>query len=146
MGMHSKGYRKHKAKLLQHLGEEVYCQLGKSAVHGVGVFAIRRIPRGVNPLRAYKKHGEIRYSKKELRSLPHPVRKLIDKYCYYENGTVLVPELGLNTMDLALYVNHSRKPNVALAKDDRLETLRAIAVGEELTMNYDVNFGGEHFF
>lgn len=146
MGARSRGSRKRKTRLLKHLRDDVYCRLGASAIHGVGVFAIRSIPKGVNPLRGVKKPVEIRYSKKELRALPQRVRKLIDQFCADEKGTVLIPALGLNTMHLALYVNHSRKPNVAFAKDNRLETLRVIASGEELTMNYDVNFGEKHAF
>lgn len=146
MGTPKKGQRKLKKKLLKHLREDVYCQVGRSAVHGVGVFAIRRIPKGVNPLKGYKQPREIRYSRKDLRLLPHAVRKLIDRFCFDEKESVLIPGLGLNTMNLALYVNHSRKPNVAFAKPDCLETLRAIARGEELTMNYDVSFGAKHIF
>ena len=35
---------KQKKKLLKHLAEEVYCRLGASPTHGVGVFAIRKGP------------------------------------------------------------------------------------------------------
>jgi hypothetical protein len=146
MGISRKRRRKFRAKFLRHLREDVYCRLGQSSVHGVGVFAIRTIPKGVNPLKGYKKYREIRYSWKELNSLPSGVRKLIDRFCYYENGTILISTLGLNTMDIALYVNHSKNPNVSYAKRGRLATLKSIKHGEELTMNYDANFGGKHVF
>ena len=35
--------------MLKHLRENVYCRLAPSTVHGVGVFAVRDIPAGVDP-------------------------------------------------------------------------------------------------
>jgi len=29
--------------------EKVYCRLAPSSVHGVGIFAIKDIPKGINP-------------------------------------------------------------------------------------------------
>jgi hypothetical protein len=36
-----------KSRVLEHLQTEVYCRLGISKVHGIGVFAIRSIPKGL---------------------------------------------------------------------------------------------------
>lgn len=144
--MSKKDHRKLKTTLLKHLREDVYCQLGISDIHGVGVFAIRAIPKGVNPFKGGRPYREISFSKKELPSLPYRVRRLIDRFCYSENGTFLIPEFGLNAMDIAFYVNHSRNPNVSFVKNGYLKTKRAVAAGEELTMNYDADFGGEHLF
>ena len=129
-----------------HLREEVYCRVAASDIHGVGVFAIRAIAKGVNPFRGSGPSREIRVSRHELRSLPHRVRGLIDMYCVAEKGTFLIPELGLNRMDIAFYVNHSARPNIAYMRKGLMKTTRAIRAGEELTLNYDATFGETHDF
>ena len=133
-------------KLLAHLSQEVFCHLGVSPVHGIGVFAIRAIPKGVNPLRSRLKFEEIKFSHAEIKTLPRSVRKEIEIFCYYDKQAVSVPAIGLNAMNMAVYLNHSKKPNVEYKKNGQLTTLRPIKKGEELMMDYDVNFGEVHVF
>ena len=56
-----------KQKLLKHLSQEVYCHLAASSVNGVGVFALRAIPKGVEPLRSLVQEDEIRFTKEEIK-------------------------------------------------------------------------------
>jgi SET domain-containing protein len=49
-------------------------------------------------------------------------------------------------MDMAIYLNHSKKPNVKMKKDGSFTCLKAIKTGEELTMDYDHSFGETHIF
>jgi SET domain-containing protein len=135
-----------KQKLLQHLNDEVYCRLGASPMHGVGVFAIRRIPKGINPLNSRIRYKEVQFSREELKQLPSSVKKLLDIFCYYKDDVVHVPEIGMNAMDMALYLNHSKTPNVRYLKGGAFETLRSIRNGEEITMDYDDSFGDVHIF
>ncbi len=135
-----------KKKILAHLSQEVYCHLGVSPVHGIGVFAIRSIPKGVNPMRSRLKFDEVKFTHAELKSLPRSVRKEIDIFCYYEDDHVLIPSIGLNSMNMAVYLNHSKIPNVQYKKNGQLITLRAIKKDEELMMDYDINFGEVHTF
>ena len=135
-----------KQKLLQHLNDEVFCRLGASPMHGVGVFAIRRIPKGINPLNSRIRYKEVLFSREELKQLPSSVKKLLDIFCYYKDDVVHVPEIGMNAMDMALYLNHSKTPNVRYLKGGAFETLRSIRSGEEITMDYDISFGDVHIF
>jgi len=135
-----------KQKLLQHLNDEVFCRLGASPMHGVGVFAIRRIPKGINPLNSRIRYKEVLFSREELKQLPNSVKKLLDIFCYYKDDVVHVPEIGMNAMDMALYLNHSKTPNVRYLKGGAFETLRSIRSGEEITMDYDISFGDVHIF
>ena len=130
-----------KKKLLQHLNEEVYCRLGVSKVHGIGVFAIKPIPKGVNPLKSKMKYKDVPFTHKELKGVPASVKKQMKIFCYFDKDKFLVPSLGLNSMDLAVYLNHSKNPNVQFKKNDKLVTLKSIKVGEELMMDYDLSFG-----
>jgi SET domain-containing protein len=135
-----------KKKLLEHLKEEVYCRLGVSKVHGIGVFALKPIPKGVNPLKSKVKYKDVPISHKELKGIPTSVKKQMKIFCYFDKDEFLVPTIGLNSMDLAVYLNHSKKPNVVFKKNEKLVTLRDIKTGEELFMDYDINFGEKHTF
>jgi SET domain-containing protein len=135
-----------KKKLLKHLNQDIYCKLGISSLHGIGVFAIRAIPKGINPLKSLISHKEIKFSRKEIKALPRSVRKQIEIFCYCAGDEVLVPNSGLNNMDMAIYLNHSKKPNLRFKKNGSLETLRNIKAGEELVMDYDHSFGEKHIF
>ena len=137
---------KQKKKLLQHLEEEVFCRLGSSPTHGVGVFAIRSIAKGINPLRSVTPKKEINFKKDELKHLPKGVRKQIKMFCYYDDKEVHIPIVGLNTMDYSIFLNHSKVPNIRLKKSGQFETLHKIKIGEELVMDYDHSFGEEHIF
>jgi SET domain-containing protein len=135
-----------KKRLLKHLSEEVYCRLGVSPIHGIGVFAVRAIEKGVDPLRSLVSHKEISFTREELKNLPKGVRKQIEMFCYYDDKEVLISTMGLNTMDYAIYINHSKTPNLIMKKSGRFETLTKIRVGDELFMDYDHSFGATHIF
>ena len=133
-------------KLLEHLNKEVYCKLGVSPVHGIGVFAVRPIPKGIHPLISYLNVKEVDINKKLISDLPKGVRQQIDTFCYYDKKKVSIPTIGLNSFDLAVYLNHSKKPNLRFKKAGVLVSLREIAEGEELFIDYDISFGEKHFF
>ncbi len=133
-------------KMLRHLQEEVYCRLGVSPVHGIGVFAVRPIPKGVNPMRTWHDVKEVPIPLKEIKGLSKGVRKELDMFCYYDKEEMLIPSVGMNTMNMAVYLNHSKKPSVKYLKNGQLVTLKAIRSGEELMLDYDISFGEKHFF
>lgn len=135
-----------KKKIIQHLETEVFCKLGVSPIHGIGVFAVRPIPKGVNPLRSYIRMREIDVPKKEIKHLPKGVRSQIDMFCFYNRKIVSIPVNGLNSFDLAVYLNHSKQPNLRFKKNGALESLKAIDQGEELFIDYDISFGEKHYF
>jgi SET domain-containing protein len=135
-----------KKKIIQHLEQEVFCKLGISPIHGIGVFAIRAIPKGINPLKSYIGNREIDVTKKEIKNLPKGVRNQIDMFCFYDRKKVSIPVNGLNSFDLAVYLNHSKQPNLRFKKNGELQSLKSIAEGEELFIDYDISFGEKHFF
>jgi len=134
-----------KKKILQHLESEVFCKLGVSPIHGIGVFAVRPISKGVNPLKSYLHFKEIDIDKKDIKHLPKGVRSQIDMFCFYDRKSVSIPSIGLNSFDLAVYLNHSKQPNLRFKKNGALESLAHIAEGEELFIDYDISFGEKHY-
>ena len=135
-----------KSRVLEHLQKEVYCRLGISKVHGIGVFAIRTIPKGVKPLVSLIKIKEFEFSKQEIKQLPASVRKEVDMFCYYDSKKYLIPSIGLNSMNMAFYMNHSKNPNVGFLKNGDIVALKQIEADDELLFDYDEAFGEEHFF
>ena len=135
-----------KKRIIQHLEEEVFCKLGISPIHGIGVFAIRPIAKGINPLKSYIGNREIDIPKKDIKHLPKGVRSQIDMFCYYNRTKVSIPVNGMNSFDLAVYLNHSKRPNLRFKKNGTLQSLISIAEGEELFIDYDISFGEKHKF
>ena len=135
-----------KARILKHLQTEVYCRLGISPVHGIGVFAIKDIPKGAKPLVSLIKIKEYSFSKKEINKLPSSVRNEIRMFCYYDKDEYLIPSIGLNAMNMAFYMNHSKTPNVKYLKNNDIVALRKIKANEELFFDYDLAFGEVHIF
>jgi SET domain-containing protein len=136
----------HKKKLLDHLQNEVFCRLGSSKTHGVGVFAIRAIKKDINPLVSWLDGREIKFTKAELKHLPLAVRKQIERFCFYDTKKTLIPRIGMNAMSMAIYLNHSKKPNLRLTKVGQFQALRTIKKNEELLIDYDDTFGEKHYF
>jgi SET domain-containing protein len=135
-----------KQMIMDHLVQDVFCRLGVSSLHGVGVFAIRPIKKGLNPLRRRGEFEEVRFTHDEIKVLPLGIRKQIEMFCYYDEEGVLISTMGMNTMDFSIYLNHSKEPNLRMTKEGGFEALRPIKIGEELTMDYDQSFGAEHHF
>jgi SET domain-containing protein len=67
-------------------------------------------------------------------------------FCYYDRRSVSIPVNGLNSFDLAVYLNHSKRPNLRFKKNGTLISLMNIAEGEELFIDYDISFGEKHYF
>ena len=51
-----------KEKILAHLSQEVCCHLDVSPLGGIGVFAIRAISKGLNPMRYRLKFDEVKFA------------------------------------------------------------------------------------
>ena len=135
-----------KEKLYEHLVNEVYCKLGVSTIHGIGVFALRDIPAGVAPLKSMVTNKEIKFSRVELKKVPSSVRRHLSMFCLVEKGRVFAPEIGMNAVNISIYLNHSKQPNLKFDDKDVLRAVRDIARGEELTIDYDESFDDEHDF
>ncbi len=99
-----------KEKLYDHLVNDVYCKLGVSGIHGIGVFALREIPVGTAPLKSLVTNKEIKFSRTEMKNVPSSVRKHLAMFCLIEKGRVFAPEIGMNAVNLSVYLNHSKQP------------------------------------
>lgn len=124
----------HKRKWL--LRDEAGTQIKPSPIHGMGVFAVRAIPKGTSLFG--EAHDAVLWVKeKELRQLPGEIRRLYADYCIVkEKGSLPGCPQSFNEMTVSWYLNHSAKPNVGCDRNVRVYTLRKVKVGEELTVDY----------
>lgn len=119
---------------------DVYCRLGITK-HGVGVVAIRTIPKGVDPFKRCDPFGdvlEIPEAEFEAADAPEEAKELVRDFCTLQDGKYFVPNYGIDAIDKSYFLNHSKKPNmVTTDKGETFVAARAIKKGEELTANYD---------
>jgi SET domain-containing protein len=118
--------------------DNVYCRLKPSRYGGVGVFAIRDIPKGTNPFAGCYDGNFIPVSPKEIENQPASIKEMIKDFCPFQDGKYWVIERGLNAIDISFFLNHSKEPNMIAIKDgEEFVAKRDIKAGEELTVDYD---------
>ena len=123
------------------LNSEVWCRLGPSKIHGVGVFAIRDIPTNTIIQLSPKKHIDsdtynlrIVLSETEWKKVNPEIRKIIlDRNCYLKDFDVQGYEIEHpNThQEFICFMNHSDNPN-----SNGYSTNRIVKAGEEITEKY----------
>jgi SET domain-containing protein len=115
---------------LPHLN--VYTRLKPSAIHGVGVFAIRKIPKGTQ---LFEANEEIIWiDEKQIAHLPQNLRRIYDDFCIIKDGLYGCPA-NFNNLTMAWYLNDSATPNVVVDENYNMWAIRDIAEGEELTID-----------
>ncbi|HQW44079.1 MAG: SET domain-containing protein [Chitinophagaceae bacterium] len=126
-----------KEQLLLELQQDTYVMLKPSPIEGIGVFAIRDIPKGCRTIFSAGIGDWIKVSIDEVEKLPAHSRNLVETYCLYDEENYFVPSYGFKLMDTVLYLNHSAQFNIASVNDgEQFEALRDIKAGEELLVDY----------
>jgi len=109
----------------------------RSAVHGLGVFATRRIRRGTRVVeylgeRVSHREADRRYERKSSRD-SHTFLFVVDR------GVVI--DAGANGNE-ARFINHGCDPNCEAVTEERrvfVEAIRTIRPGEELSYDYAIS-------
>ena len=70
---------KTKQRILNEL-KNTYCRLKPSKIEGVGVFAVRSIPKKTNPFKGLKKQAWYKFQISELKTLGKELLSLIDSF------------------------------------------------------------------
>jgi len=102
--------------------------LDKSPIHGLGVFAAERIPKGTKIWR-YVEGFDRCYTPKQFAKLPKAAREFLKDYAYKVDGEVIF------TVDNDHHMNHAEKPNTIL-KGGYVIASRTIPKGGEITNDY----------
>ena len=136
-----------KEELLAELNADTWVMIRPSPIEGIGVFAIRDIPKGCRTMfsKANADHDEwISVPKTEVEQLPAHSRALIENYCLYDDDNYFIAEYGFKKMDLVNFLNHADEPNIMSVNDgEYFEALRDIKAGEELMIDYGEIVDGE---
>lgn len=134
-------------EIIKDLEENVYCRLRPSRIHGVGIFAIRDIPKGRDPFKSFLPYRFAAVDADKVFKNPKidpAVKKLAgDMYSVWD-GKLYLYKGGMNGIDISFFLNHSEKPNVAATPDgESFVAVRKIKKGEELVSDhrtYSENF------
>lgn len=129
-----------KDELLQELRNDTYVMIRPSPIEGIGVFAIRDIPKGCRDMFSKPIPGKdewIKIPRKDVEELPDHSKWLVENYCLYDEENYFIAEYGFKKMDLVNFLNHSDTPNVTSINDgEYFEAIREIRAGEELLIDY----------
>jgi SET domain-containing protein len=121
---------------IEYLNSTVWATLRPSPIHGIGVFAIRDIPKGtqITDHADYgEKHALNQLTPQEMNQLHPTIRKIIlDRTHFTEEDTLLQFYSPNHTASLQSWMNHSDTPNTT-----GTHVIRNIKAGEELTENYN---------
>jgi uncharacterized protein len=110
----------------------VYTRLKPSAIHGVGVFAIRNIPKRT---KLFDADEEITWiDERQLAHLPQSLRRLYEDFCIIKDGLYGCPT-NFNNLTMGWYLNDSPTPNVMVDDNYNMWTIRDVIEGEELTID-----------
>lgn len=129
-----------------YLNSTVWCRLGASPIHGVGVFAIRDIPKG-QQITDYN-HSNIadgvpllECDESEFVHILEEIRELILDRMLYDASVKSKLKFVSPNHDQCLqsFMNHSDDPNT-----DGLRALRDIKKGEEVTEDFHQLFDTPH--
>jgi len=118
--------------MLPHSG--VYTRLKPSKTHGVGVFAIRDIPKGTAVF-AEDDDDIVWVDKVVIADLSEEFKNLYKDFCILKEGRYGCP-VSFDKLTIAWYLNNSDEPNLAADDEYRFHALRDIKAGEELTAKY----------
>jgi len=133
-----------KAALLQELANNTWVRLKPSGLHGIGVFAIKVIPKGCKEMFAAEMGDWVTVDRKEVEALPVYAKDLVENFCLYDEANYFLPAHGFKSIDLSLFLNHADSPNIQSVNDGTyFEALRQIEEGEELVIDYGEIVSGE---
>ena len=124
------------------LNDEVWCKLAPSPIHGIGVFAIRAIPKG----QKYTNYGIWNlkdnepkvFNEEDLNNALPEIRNLILDQMLFEQARPITFYSPNTNACLQSFLNHSNTPNT-----DGFKAIQDIKKGEELTENYNTVTQGE---
>lgn len=120
--------------IAEHLNNTVWATLKPSPIHGIGVFAIRDIPKGtlITDYCVWDKKPPVFEVSREdfLKILPEVRGLILDRMIFREGHPIVFPSPN-NDQHLRSFMNHSDNPN-----SDGERALVDIQKGEEITEDF----------
>src|SRR3990167_916331 len=117
---------------IQTINNEVWATLAPSKIHGIGVFAIRDIPRGTELVKnQWDTETYYEVTDEEFMELLEPIRDIILDRTQQEEGVMIKFRHPNCLAKLQSFMNHSLEPN-----SDGQKALKDIKESEEITENF----------
>ena len=137
-----------KENLIENLRNNTFCRVAASSTHGVGVFAVKDIPKRTeifelcNP--PLDEEGLVDLTEEDLKDMDKDIIKYVKDFFVKNDDVYSLPERGMNSISVGFYLNHSNQPNIihrmhfvqGVAQLLIPVSFRDIKKGEELTENY----------
>lgn len=118
------------------LNQSVWCKLAPSKIHGIGVFAIRDIPKGTmltnNDVWSQRRREVFHCDEQEFAKILPEIQDLITDRMFFEKGKPLYFISPNDDQVLQSFMNHSNTPN-----SDGEFALCDIKKGEEITEDFN---------
>jgi SET domain-containing protein len=114
-----------------------FTRLRPSKIHGVGVFAVRNIPKGTN-IFSDDRSEMVWIQRSDVEGKSGEIKKLYDDFCVVKSDKYGCPK-GFNNLTVSWYINEpaaGQKPNVVCSDEYDFVAARDIQAGEELTVDY----------
>ena len=129
--------------------KDVYCRIAVTK-NGVGLVAIRPIPKGTDPFKNCDPFGdvlEIPEDEFEKYKAPNSAKMIVRDFCALQDGVYFVPDYGIDALPKCYYLNHDSKKANMITRDrgEIFLAKRHIKTGEELLANYDEYHESRHF-
>ena len=130
-------------KLIQYLKNEIWFRAGPSGIHGVGLFAIRDIPKGTDIMVEFDGEGKTEFSIEKDQMLDiHPnIKQLwIDHWADDNKWQHIYLPPNYKQVQV-FYINHSDNPSGNLVCSQHYAefiTNKDIKEGEEIYSNYNL--------
>ena len=126
-----------KEQILKELAHETFVTLKPSTIHGIGVFALKDIPKGCRDIFSRNEINWVKIPITDVEQLPDHSKNLVETYCLYDEDHYFVPSHGFKMVDMVNYLNHSSEPNIVpIDEGEQYEALFDIPAGTELLVNY----------
>ena len=115
---------------------DIWIEVGLSKIHGVGIKAIRNIPKNTIVIKK-KEYNPENYDIKVLldNGLEDEVFDSIKKYYAHNNNVIQLDKNKINEIDHIMYLNHNKNPNLDYVHGNYI-TNKKVKKGEELTIDY----------
>jgi SET domain-containing protein len=126
-----------KIELLNELHHGTYAMIQPSPIHGIGVFAIRDIPKGTKNIFSQESGEWIKVHRAEIDALPAHSKNLVENHCLFDEDYYYLPDYGFKKLDIVIFLNHADLPNIISVNDGvYFEAISEIKCGEELLIDY----------
>jgi len=120
----------------------LWCKVGISKIHGVGIIALKKIPLATIITKVpskYEKISLVQHKKNEFST--EQLEYLQSIHCYDTKGDYIsLPETGFNIYWLQSFVNHSFEPNCIMyplnGVYSDIITINFIEPDEEITVDF----------